>query len=41
LTALLAAAALAAGPNPIPAENALGGAQPEDWLQPAKPVTSI
>src|SRR5215212_7948560 len=38
---LLAAAALAAGPSPIPGENALGGTQPSEWLPPANPATAI
>jgi hypothetical protein len=43
LAALVAAAAVAAasGPNPIQAENALGGSEPASWLQPAVPPTSI
>jgi hypothetical protein len=41
LAALVAAAALAVGPNPIQAENALGGTEPSVWLQPATPPTSI
>jgi hypothetical protein len=43
LAAVVAAAAVAAasGPNPIQAENALGGSQPSAWLQPAVPPTAI
>jgi hypothetical protein len=43
LAATLIAATLAASaaPNPIQTENALGGTQPSDWLQPAAPPTSI
>jgi hypothetical protein len=43
LAATLIAATLAAsaGPNPIQTENALGGTQPTEWLQPAAPPTSI
>ena len=43
LAATLIAATLAASaaPNTIQTENALGGTQPTDWLQPAAPPTSI
>jgi hypothetical protein len=42
LAAVLVAATVAAGgPNPIQAENALGGTEPPAWLQPATPPTSI
>ena len=43
LAAVVAAAAFAAasGPNPIQAENALGGSEPSEWLQPATPPTAI
>jgi hypothetical protein len=43
LAAVVAAAAVAAasGPNPIQAENVLGGNQPSAWLQPAVPPTAI
>jgi hypothetical protein len=43
LAVVVAAAAVAAasGPNPIQAENALGGSEPSSWLQPAVPPTAI
>jgi hypothetical protein len=43
LAAILAAGALASGPapNPVRAENALGGADPATWIQPAYQSTVI
>jgi hypothetical protein len=39
--AAVAAALVAAGPNAIQAENALPGADPATWVQPAAPPTSV
>jgi hypothetical protein len=41
LAAVAVAALAAAGPNPIQAENALPGADPSTWVQPAAPPTSV
>src|SRR5437588_6912262 len=41
LAAIFAAAALAASPNPIVAENAFQGSDPAAWLEPAYPPTSV
>jgi hypothetical protein len=41
LAAIFAAAALAASPNPIVAENALSGSDPATWLPPAYPSASV
>src|SRR5438105_2147985 len=41
IATIFAAAALAASPNPIVGENALPGAEPSTWLQPAYPPTSV